>query len=341
MNSSEVARRAGVSQSTVSRVLNRRPGVTPEKTRAVREAIRELGFQPRDRRPRDKASRRARCVAVLVVDENYMNNPTVSALKMRGATQSLKSHGFNVVFSQVAEPEDLPPMVEDRLVEGVLLWGQSSPAWLAEHLEGTPTAWLSSHFDANGESVLMGNRSVGRLAAEYLVDNGCRNLAFLAPECGRASHNARREGFEFAAHRGGVTCEAFVEPVKFDNGSSPTNWQAIENCVENLLSTMLAHQPGIDGLFIPDDQITAIAHRLLKLRGVDLRRRLRLVSANNDLACLAGLDPRPASIDVGPEITGHLAAEQLLWAIRNPNYRDERRAQVVVEPILIPGDARD
>lgn len=338
VNSTEVARRAGVSQSTVSRVVNRRPGVTPEKTRAVRQAIRELGFRPQNRRPSDKASLRARCVAVLVVDDGYLNQPTVSALKLRGVARTLKSHGFNMVFSQVAGPEDLPPMVEQGRVEGALLWGRTSPAWLVEHLENTPIAWLSSHSDANGESVLLGNQAVGRVAAEYLVNEGCRSLAFLGPECGRPNHNARREGFEFAAHRAGVRYEMFVEPAPIGNDSPAANWRAIQPCVENLISALQAHQPSIDGLFIPDDQITAIAHRLLKSRGVDLRDGLKLVSADNDFACLAGLDPRPASIDVGPEITGRLAVEQLLWAIRNPNHCDERQIQIVVEPVLTPGD---
>ena len=62
-------------------------------------------------------------------------------------------------------------------------------------------------------------------------------------------------------------------------------------------------------------------------------RDVTLISCNNEQPWLAGLRPRPATIDLGAKTTGRCAAEQLLWRIRCPE--KQRRIQVLVEPVLI------
>ena len=56
----------------------------------------------------------------------------------------------------------------------------------------------------------------------------------------------------------------------------------------------------------------------------------------NETPYLANLHPRPATIDLGPEVTGRRAVEQLLWRIRHGT--ESRRVQVIVEPVLVPGE---
>ena len=57
---SEVAKLAGVSSSTVSRVINNHPSVAPETVTSVRNAMQQLGYAPSERRPGPKPSFRSR-----------------------------------------------------------------------------------------------------------------------------------------------------------------------------------------------------------------------------------------------------------------------------------------
>ena len=60
MSISKVAKLAGVSSSTVSRVINNHPRVAPETVQSVKKAMKELGYVPSDRRPGPKPSARQR-----------------------------------------------------------------------------------------------------------------------------------------------------------------------------------------------------------------------------------------------------------------------------------------
>jgi LacI family transcriptional regulator len=338
MTTIEIARLAGVSQATVSRVINRHPGVSDDNVHAVRTAMKRVQYTPRPRKwqfqqPTNLA---AKNIAVLLLDESYANHSTLAVLKLQGVGRALREAGCNMIFGLVGSADDLPPLVAAGKVEGVLLWGQQAPRGLLSKLGKLPSVWLSSHAGEGSQSTLMGNEAVGRIAAEYLIERGCQRLALLNVSHELPSHRARGEGFQFAAHQAGLP----VEVIAGDESSPPQpprwNPRELEPRVAELVDRLLVAAPRADGVFVPNDQLTAIVHRMLKARGVDLRNDLRMVSTGNDEPYLLGLDPRPATIDLGPELTGRCAVQQLLWKIKNPN--ETSRVQVTVEPKLVLGE---
>ena len=69
-------------------------------------------------------------------------------------------------------------------------------------------------------------------------------------------------------------------------------------------------------------------------------RDCRIVSCGNEAGYLNALDPRPATVDLGPEATGRLAVEQLLREIQSPGSANGQ-ISMLVNPRLVEGGDED
>src|SRR5947208_10868006 len=109
MSINEVAKLAGVSSSTVSRVMNNHPRVAPEKAQAVRKAMETLNYTPSERRPGPKPSFRSRLgaasVAFLVLGAGRNRATPAFEDLLRGVSAGASRHDLNLIFSHVNEPD--------------------------------------------------------------------------------------------------------------------------------------------------------------------------------------------------------------------------------------------
>lgn len=336
----ELAKKAGVSQATVSRVINGGRGVSPETARSVRQIVSDSGYRPSPRgrgtigRGGGDSPLPWQTLALVFLDDSYLAHPELSLAKIRGVQQATADAGLNLVTLEALEGRPLPPMLTTGKIDGMLLWGGQMSDVVALP-EGVPSLWLSSHREQRGDGVLQGNEAVGRIAAEYLLADGHRLAAFLNLQGTHPGYRARGDGFSYYFnHGGGRVLLVEEEPADPEAGQPWTD--GTERRVSRLVDRFLSMTPRPTAAFIPDDKLTALAYRTLLQRGIRPEADVRLVSCNNEEALLLGLHPRPATIDLAPEITGRRAVEQLLWRIRHPG--ESRRVQVLVEPILVPGE---
>ncbi|MBF0245866.1 MAG: LacI family DNA-binding transcriptional regulator, partial [Planctomycetes bacterium] len=103
--------------------------------------------------------------------------------------------------------------------------------------------------------------------------------------------------------------------------------------IEYLVERLAQCRPKPDGLFIPYDFATALAYPVLQKAGIIPGEDIQVISVNNEESCLAGLKPRPATIDIQMESMSRHAVELLLWKVAHPE--EASRTQVVVEPELV------
>jgi LacI family transcriptional regulator len=220
--------------------------------------------------------------------------------------------------------------------DGALLWGHHASDEILKHLTDKPVIWLSSHNEVGHDCVLPGNEAIGRLAANYLIDHGCRRLAFLSAATTHPGHQSRRESFVNVARLARRDVHVLEDEGSLAETFERMNYQLVQDCAGRLANRLLNIDPRPTGIFSLDDALTAAIYHVLAERGVKLGEEMTCISCNNETPYLASLRPRPATIDVGPEITGRRAVEQLLWRMRHGV--ESRRVQVIVEPVLIPGE---
>ena len=342
MTTSKVAKQAGVSQATVSRVLNHHPGVSSEKIRLVKEAMKKIDYQPHTaRKPSNWNTMRYNTVALLVLGQNNMlrDYSSVFTKSMRSVSQALNARQINMIKVHIQNEDQLPPLIAAHQVDGVILAGEQISNSMQQKLEGLPTSWISSRHSDSGDVVLTGNELIGRMAAEYLLSRGHKRLAIINVFDGLSSVqiSARQEFFDFIASRAGAEVEHLIckTPAAI-TPSTVIDYETTQRSVEHIVDKLLALKNRPTGLFVMMDFQVAMLYRVLDQRGLKPGSNLDIIGCDNEQAALLGLNPRPATIGIAAEAIGRRAVELLLSRIAHPH--EESRMHVLVEPQLIPGE---
>ena len=336
MNMTKVAKLVGVSQATISRVVNDQPGVSDQVALKVMEAIKQAGYQPRPRsRKKPFEEICAGAVAVVVGGEDIVYHSELFTRTLFGTSQALGQHGLKLILVQVSKEGEFLPSFKAGEVDGVLVIGACAKEDIVKHFGQVPMVWLTSHSDQAGDHILAGNEAIGRLAAEYLFKKGRSNLVFFNPDPSFQVYNSRWAAFRLMAEELGVQiCMISNHRKGLISGPALDRKELLES-LNSMVHELSEKDFVTAGLFVPDDIVTALLYPLLHQKGLVEEKDLLLISCCNEQAYLSGLEPKPATIDLGHEIMGCRAVEQLLWRIRNPAIEDNRPLQVTIAPVLV------
>lgn len=338
MSISEVAKLAGVSHATVSRVINERPGVSHDLTRRVRDAMKRLNYTPpakrRGPKPKSRSGVRTGNIALLFVgtDPALVVAP-VTARVLHAAEDALAERGFNMIVGQLSDADRLPPTVANGQVDGLLMHGYPPTSKMAETLKRSPTVWMLSQRRQRGywgDRVAPDNQAIGRVAAEYLIDRAHRHIACLHCNTTHIGFEVRAQSFVDWACDAGIDSATIIRDAGSDKMSQEE--QDSQGYIDKLVGQLVDASPRPTGLFVPRDPLAVKVYRSLRERGLEPGRDITVISCDNNII-LAGLNPRPATIDVRPDVIGTRAVDQLIWRMENPFA--PVRSVCLVEPRLV------
>ena len=181
----DVARAAGVSSMTVSRVLNDRPDVSPKTRKHIQEVIKELGYAPSEI-ARSLSHGRSNILGVIS-----------SALELYGPSRTLvgiekqaNDLGFSLMVRLLHNPLESPGKralneLAANQVAGII-WAVAEMGhqreWLYEHLynDAIPIVFLSMKPRPNTSLIAVDNLLGGKLAARHLVELGYHKIGIIA-----------------------------------------------------------------------------------------------------------------------------------------------------------------
>ena len=334
----DIAEKAGVSQTTVSRVINGDAKVAERTAAAVTRAMRELDYAVRPRRKRARSGPNGHLpghgvLALVMLDESMAAHPAMALAKLRGVERATNQAGLSLVVTCLHDDDELPPPLLRPDLRGVLLWGYTIHPQLARQIENLPHLWLTSHTAADDNIVLIGNEQAGRLAADYLLDHGVQHPAVIYPCSLDPRYKLRADGFHYACHIRNREAVVINSEVTDDTVFSRLPSDRQESVMNGMIEQIIARKPRPDGMFMLDDALTALAYPLLREHGIEPERDIRIVSCDNESTYLNALRPRPATIDLAPETTGRLAVEHLMRLIAGDRADDE--VSFLIRPRLV------
>ena len=204
----DVAERAGVSISVVSRELSGDPELRarPETRERIHRAVRELGYTP-SHAARSLRLARAFAVGVIVPD---LNNPIYNEL-VRGIDETAEKLGYHVLMSRTEHMEPgadfLRKLAGEGRVDGFLIQrrdetDQRDFAALAE-AGGRPIILMNARWSRHG-SVVHDDEGAGRMATQHLLDLGHRDIALIGGDPHSHTAAARQRGYLQAIHGAGM-----------------------------------------------------------------------------------------------------------------------------------------
>jgi len=297
-----VARAAGVSLSTVSRILNCTAVVSEPKGQAVRDAIATLGFVPN---PVARGLAGGRTLSIGVMTQ-AIDSPFYGAA-LRGIEDQLEPAGYSPLFvsghwNAAAEARCID-VLRSRRVDGIIvLTGRITDQALKVCAKALPVVVTGRSLKAPGLfSLNFDNFEGGRIATQHLIQLGHRRIAFISGDPMHPDATERQRGYRAALEAAGITFDpALVVPGEFHE-------------VNGLLAVdrLLESRQRFTAIFAANDQMAFGAALGLQ------RRSLRVP----DDVSIVGFDDLPTSQYAIPPLStvhqpayemGQLAASALL-----------------------------
>ncbi|NDJ61957.1 MAG: substrate-binding domain-containing protein [Chloroflexi bacterium] len=221
ITSIDVARRAGVSQSTVSRVFSdKHPAVSAETRQRVLTAAADLGYRP-NAIARMMSTRRTHIVGILMANITSPFYPYVLE-KFLQRLQALDRQALVFTASAHQDVDALLPLVLQHQVAALIVTSATLSSETADECarSGVPVILFNRYVRGGAASaVCADNVAGGRLAADVLLDTGHRRLAYIAGTPDTSTNTDRERGFaDRLAERGDTSWRRAQADYTYETG---------------------------------------------------------------------------------------------------------------------------
>jgi len=301
----DVARRAGVGESTVSRVLRNKGSVSRSTREKILKVAADLHYVP-NRIAGTLASMTSKLIGVVIPSVGNTVVPEVLA----GANQVLEDAGFQPVIGV----SNYCPHREEQLIESILSWRPAG--LLVAGLEHTDRARAMMKgcgvrvvelLDTDGEGIdiVVGSsqRLAGRKSCEHLLARGYRRIGYVGHDITIDVRAGKRfQGFRAAMTDNGLP---IIDSELFPGGGSSVEAGRVG------LARLLERQPTLDAIYFSNDDLAIGGYFHCLEHGISVPGQLALFGYNG--LEIARLTPQPLSTIRSPRVAmGEVGAKLLL-----------------------------
>jgi DNA-binding LacI/PurR family transcriptional regulator len=262
----DVAKLAGVSQSTVSRVIAGGANVSEDKRKKILEAVEKLNFQP-SAIARGLTTNKTKMIGIVV---KQFTNPFYTEVLSKFYSK-LSSLGYHLIFinseNEEIQEEEISLLAEYK-VEGVIITDAllSSPAAQKLSRNNINVVLFNRYVaDVNCSAVYCDNYMAGRLMATYLFEMGHKHIAFISGPFNTSTTIDRKRGVEE------VLAEKGLPPLYIESGAYTfeSGFKAAQ--------ALLARKENFDCIFCAND-ITALgAIEAIRVMGLKIPDDISIV----------------------------------------------------------------
>lgn len=283
----DVARIAGVSKKTVSRVINKSPSLSDKTRGQVEDVIRDIGYVPN---PQARALALRRNFIIAAVHDNPNAQFLVNV--QEGILEAIKGTDFGLMVQPI--DRDSPTIVQDfrdflerQRPYGVVLLppisGNDELAGVCRDFGARYVRMASAELDLPEHLVMSNDREAVRQAVAYIASKGHRKIALIEGRVNSRSAIERREGYEEALRQAGLP----LDPAWVERGG-----YTFETGMEAALK-LLGKAPRPTAIFASNDEMAIGALIAARRLGIEVPRGLSIV----------GFDDTPMSSQVWPPLT--------------------------------------
>lgn len=308
----DVARVAGVSTATVSRVLNQSGQVIPTTQAKVLAVVEQLGYQP-NQAARVLASNRTRTIGVLIDELGGESSLPL----LRGIQRAISEYGYEFLVYPTRYRIPLRPIpVNETNTDGLIVFANSLNLDELERIaqQQFPLVLLARTSPAHLELpyVTVENEHGAYQMGRYLLDErGYRQFAFLRGELDQEDSQARERGYRRALAESGLSYEAQL--IGAGEFCERTAYQTVQHWLR------AGHRPQVVVAFDDDSAIGAIA--ALRAADVQVPQQIAVVGFD-DIRLAQYFDPPLTTVRVPIEQVAVTAVEQVIGWIESGSAGD-------------------
>jgi len=267
-----VAKEAGVSTQTVSRVINQRPDVSPETRKRVLQIIEHLGFSP-SALARSLIQRRSYTLGVVTAGLKYIG----PSRTLNGITHKAQELGYALLLTELPSfnTNNITPLLQSLLsrhIDGII-WAVpeigDNRAWLEEHIPTPPIPmiFLTMQERPGVLVVSFDNQLGGRMATRHLIEEGCKRIGHLSGPLDWWEARQRKEGWQQTLLEAGLQVN--------DQHWSEGNWSSTSG--EKAFKQLMATYPEMEAVFVANDQMALSVLQIACQQGIRVPQDLAVV----------------------------------------------------------------
>ncbi len=305
----DVAREAGVSIATVSRVLNDIDVVNEETKKKVVEAIKKLGYRP-NIVARSLKTQRTRTIGILIPDISSQFYPEI----VRGAEDVANIYDYNVMLCNsdfdIDKEKEYLRVLKEKMVDGVLYMSSSLENDILDLINELDVKTVLVETDdknANLPSVTIDNIKATYETTKYLIDKGMKDIAFIGVS--RDDNNAWRKrytGYKNALEENGINIKEGL--TYFNNLKVETGYNGVMEIMNKGVKP--------EAIVCASDEIAMGAINALRDKGLKVPEDVSVIGFN-DIDLARAFYPKLTTVHQPMYDMGSVAMRMLIKLINN------------------------
>ena len=309
----DVAKRAGVSTATVSRVINHNGGYSRETEEKVRRTIEECGFTP-NANAIGLRTNKSRCIGVIVPD---VTNEFFAKIIQELDFYLLK-HGYSLLICNSNEDYMLENMhikgLAEKHVDGIIYISGQNEIKKMNEIKNLPIVYIDRAPKNAEVLILSDNETGGYLAGRELIQKGCRRILFLRDIRFASTVRSRKEGFVRALQEKGM---AFNEELEM---SCFPEYAEARVVMERLLKEKGCF---FDGIFATNDMMALACINVLMEAGIKIPDQVKVVGYDN-VSVTRFTSPQITTITQDTKELALHAADTILKMIEDEEIKEKK-----------------
>lgn len=313
MSIQKIAKLAGVSVATVSRVLNNIDTVKARNRDRVLAAIRESNYQPN---LLARQLRTARSSMILVLVSNIANPFCADVVK--GIEEEAEKNGYRILLcnsgSDIERSKSSLGLLAGKIVDGIITMDAFSKLpELTTMIGQMPWVQCAEYADAGDVSCVgISDTDASEYAVRHLLNRGCRRIALINHDLSYKYAQLRERGYKTVMRQQGAGYEAIVY-------ASDLSFSAGKAAMEKLLDSA----PRPDAVFAVSDTLAAGAMRAIEEAELAIPQDIAVIGFDgSELAEM--VSPQLTTIGQPSREIGRRAVDLLLRKMDNPDAPAER-----------------
>jgi LacI family transcriptional regulator len=303
VNIKMVAEKAGVSASTVSRVLGSKQAYIAKETREkVLKAVQELQYTP-NIYAKGLRGGRTESIALLIPDiENEMFPPII-----KGIETYARKNGYNLILSCTNEDIEIEKNFINKMrqnaVDGFIVCSMTQKSDHVRQLQrdGFPLVLVARYYGDKINAVVINNYQAGYDATNYLINSGNRRIAIVVGSIDLSLYRERYEGYKAALQNAGIAYDDRL--VIHETSGANGLYKAIMNILK------MKDRP--DAIFATNDHKAIISMQAVNDTGLRIPDEISVLGFDN-IKVSKLLNPALSTVSQPFYDMGSLAAKKLI-----------------------------
>ncbi|MDK2976912.1 MAG: LacI family transcriptional regulator [Candidatus Marinimicrobia bacterium] len=320
----DIARKAGVSISTVSLVLNHKGYVADETREKILSIIKEMDYKPLHS-ARKLATQKTGNMGYILWEGHFSEVEMFYSQVFLGMEYAARKNDYYILLTTVNDHfdprQDLPRFLKYNDVDGVALAGRV-PLDLIHYLDKHAIPFVLVDYEVPGKNyntIKIDNYNGAFRAVEFLIEQGRRHISFVGGTFIHPSIKERYRGYKDALEKHGLLNNSYLEAYSYCE-----NVETSRAIGEKGIKKLLKSRPEIDGVFCCNDTTALGVLSGIQSMGKTIPEDVAVIGFD-DIPPAEFSSPKLSTVSVPKLDIGKEAYKLLYEQIYNPNIMPQTR----------------